>query len=375
MRRPSRFGTPIVDTSMPPSDPTSPPISSPVTLRLVAETAGVSVSTASRALNGQARKYRISASTEKAVRRVADELGFQASQVARSLRLKQSGLIGVIVPDISNPFFAAIAREVSLGVDAEGFSVLLGDSREETDIEIRLARQLRAKQVEALLVCPVGVESEHLVELERSGLPVVVADRVFEDIALPSVTSDNLSAARDVADVLIAKGHRRIGVVSGVRDSLPAKLRLQGLQESARKAGFQIDDSLIAGDAFTQQSGYDATIELLKRHPELTALFCMCTPSAIGAMRALAEQGLVVPDDVSVVGFDNHPFAELMKTPLTVSVQDIHSLGKTATDILIHRLRPESKQLDRRLDPASHPSPWKIQTTLLERNSVSTARH
>ncbi|MDV6033676.1 MAG: LacI family transcriptional regulator [Phycisphaera sp. RhM] len=364
----------------------------PVTLKNVAARAGVSVSTASRALNGQARKYRISPTTEKAVRKVAADLGFQASQVARSLRLKRSGLIGVIVPDISNPFFASIAREVSLGVEAYGFSVLLGDSREETQIEQRLVEQLRAKQVEALLVCPVGVEPDHLVKLDRSGLPVVVADRVFDGIELPSVTSDNRTAARAVAEVLIEQGHRKIGVLSGVRDSLPAKTRLQGLTDAAQHAGFHLDPSSLAGNAFTEQSGYDATLELLDRHPEMTAIFAMCTPAAIGSMRALAERGIAIPRDMSIVAFDDHPFAELMKTPLTVSVQDIPRLGRLATAVLLKRLNvnpsddsgaesnAESSGQD--LPPLSTASEmqfttslWKVPTTLLQRSSVAAPRH
>ncbi|QEF99457.1 HTH-type transcriptional repressor CytR [Stieleria maiorica] len=353
----------------------------PVTLKNVAERAGVSVSTASRALNGQARKYRISPTTEKAVRKVADDLGFQASQVARSLRLKRSGLIGVIVPDVSNPFFASIARQVSLGVEASGFSVLLGDSREETAIEQRLARQLRAKQVEALLVCPVGVRCDHLIDVDRSGLPVVVVDRVFEEIELPCVTSDNLRAARELAEVLIHAGHRKIGVLSGVRESLPAKTRLQGLKDAAEQAGFAIDPSYVAGDAFTEQSGYQATRELLDRHPDLTAIFAMCNPAAIGAIRALTECGYTVPHDCSVVAFDDHPSADLMKTPLTVAVQDISRLGRLATDVLLRRLglQPSGHGVDatassssvRAVNARSNSDRWQVPTTLLERASVA----
>ncbi|QDV43310.1 Catabolite control protein A [Stieleria neptunia] len=363
-----------------PQGSASPAPGHPVTLKNVAARAGVSVSTASRALNGQARKYRISPTTEKAVRQVAADLGFQASQVARSLRLKRSGLIGVIVPDISNPFFASIAREVSLGVEALGFSVLLGDSREETEIEQRLVDQLRAKQVEALLVCPVGVESDHLVKLDRSGLPVVVADRVFDGIELPSVTSDNRAAARAVAEVLIEQGHRKIGVLSGIRDSLPAKTRLQGLTDAAEQAGFNLDSSSLAGNAFTEQSGYDATLELMDRDPEMTAIFAMCTPAAIGSMRALAERGYAIPRDMSIVAFDDHPFADLMKTPLTVSVQDIPRLGQLATAVLLKRLDVDSSPQalpppGTSADSPSSASLWKVPTTLLQRSSVAVPRH
>lgn len=352
------------------------PNQAPITLRNVAEAAGVSVSTASRALTGQARQYRISASTEKAVQEIASELGFQASQVARSLRLKRSGLIGVIVPDISNPFFSAIARAVSLGVEAEGFSVLLGDSREQTEIEERLAHQLRARQVEALLVCPVGIESSHLVELDRLGLPVIVADRVFEDIDLPSVTTDNVPAARGVANQLFEAGHKKIGVLMGVPDSQPAIRRLQGLRDAGHAAGITVDPSFIAGDAFTEQSGYDATKQLLQRHPEITGLFSMCTPSAIGSMRALAELDISVPGEMSIVAFDDHPFSDLMKCPLTVAVQNIEDLGKRATEVLLGRLRNKPSVTRQQKHQVAINNPLiKVPTRLLRRASVVPPRH
>lgn len=357
----------------------------PVTLQNVADAAGVSVSTASRALNGQARKYRIRASTEEAVRKAASRLGFQASQIARSLRLKRSGLIGVIVPDISNPFFASIAREVSLGVEAEGYSVLLGDSREQTSIERRLAMQLRARQIEALLVCSVGAESKHLIELDQSGLPVVLVDRVFEGVDLPSVTSDNVKAAEDLAGVLIDHGHRRIGVLAGVSGSLPTRTRLLGLRRAAEAAGFSIGDSFVAGDAFTEASGYAATKELMQRNPQITALFAMCTPAAMGALKALSDSQVSVPEDVSIVAFDDHPFGDLMKTPLTVAAQDIDQLGKLATTVLIDRLKslhlkslpspPHSSKSDPSLTGSADKVMWKVQTTLRKRASVMSPRN
>ncbi|MCO8123634.1 LacI family transcriptional regulator [Stieleria sp. TO1_6] len=349
--------------------------SGPITLRIVAEAAGVSISTASRALNGQAREYRISKATEEAVQRVAAELGFQPSQVARSLRLKRSGLVGVIVPDISNPFFSAIAREVSLGVEAAGYSVLLGDSREETTIEKRLVAQLQARQVEALLVCPVGLESQHLVQLDQSGLPVVVADRVFEDIQLSSVTSDNVAAGRIATQVLIDHGHRHFGVVSGVRESLPTRHRLQGIRQAMLANGLELDASSIAGDSYTNETGYQSTRELLGRHPEITALFAMCAPLAAGVLRALSDLGYAIPMQMSVVSIDDHPFAELMKTPLTAAAQNIEQLGRVAAEVLLERLK-QKRAKDKTLStgPGRGPVCHQVPASLLERASVAAPR-
>lgn len=346
-----------------------------ITLRTVADAAGVSVSTASRALNGQARQYRISVATEQAVRKVAAELGFQASRVARSLRLRRSGLIGVVVPDLSNPFFASIARQFALGAETNGFSVVLGDSREETDMERRLVGELCSRQIEGLLVCPVGLESNHLVQLDRAGLPVVVVDRAFEPGRLQSVTSDNEAAARQVVNRLLERGHRNIGVLSGIRDSLPTRSRLRGYGLALQRAGLTLNNRYVVGNAFDEPTGYDGTKQLLMRYPEITALFAMCSPAAIGSLHALNELGLRVPEDVSLVSFDDGPYASLMKTPLTAVVQDVAALGQRATETLFERLLIETTRSadtteTRVIDETTPQPPLLIPTQIVDRASI-----
>lgn len=352
----------------------------PITLRTVAEAAGVSVSTASRAINGQARQYRISRRTEQAVQRVAAELGFRASSVARSLRLRRSGLIGVVVPNLSNPFFASIARQFALGVESRGFSVLLGDSRDETDMERQLVVELRSRQIEGLLVCPVGLESGHLIQMDQNGLPVVVVDRAFEDGCLQSVTSDNEAAAERIVAKLLRHGHRHIGVLSGIRQSFPARARLRGYQSALRQAGLDADPRYVVGNAFDEPTGYDGTKQLLQRFPQITALFAMCSPAAIGSLHAAAELGLTVPHDVSLVSFDDEPHASLMQTPLTTVVQDVAMLGQRAAEVLVRRLREEKEKQNDPTGDAAAPSaagrtsPILVPTQLVERTSIGPPR-
>ena len=163
----------------------------PVTLEDVAQMVGVSPSTASRALAGKARQYRISEKTEKAVLLAASGLKFQASHVARSLRTQRSGLIGLLVPDASNPFFAAIAQKATIFAERHGLSTLLADSHNSSDHEEDLLTHLQSRQVEGLIICPFGESSAHLRELERKGANVVVVDRWFSGVELPTVTSEN----------------------------------------------------------------------------------------------------------------------------------------------------------------------------------------
>src|SRR3954470_21231160 len=176
--------------------------SAPVTLEHVAKAAGVSPSTASRALAGKARQCRISETTERAILQAAKGLGFQPSHVARSLRTQRSGLIGLLVPDASNPFFAAIARKATIHAERQGLSTLLADSHDSIEHEHDLIRHLQSRQVEGLIICPIGEPSSSLRSLAGAGSKVVMVDRWFSDIPLTTVTSDNERGACEATTAL-----------------------------------------------------------------------------------------------------------------------------------------------------------------------------
>ena len=314
----------------------------PVTLKQVAEAAGVSLSTASRALAGKAREFRISEQTEAAVRRAAGKLGFQPNQVARSLRSRRSGLVGVLVPDISNPFFASITRELTIRAEAEGLAVLIADSQESTEREITLLENLKARQVEALVVCPVGEAAEHLRPLESSNLPVVMVDRVFSGLSLPAVTSDHAAGAEAATRVLIEQGHRVIGCLQGRPNTWPNQQRMKGHRRALREAGIAIsraDHALVRGTAFSEESGYRATRELLLARADVTALFAFNNQIVLGALRALAELGRAVPAELSLVAFDDPPYADFLAVPLSTVRQDVAEIGCLAAEVLMEQLR------------------------------------
>ena len=204
----------------------------PVTLEQVANLAGVSPSTASRALAGKARQCRISEKTEQAILKAATGLGFQASHVARSLRTQRSGLIGLLVPDASNPFFAAIARKATFFAERHGLSTLLADSHDSIEHEKDLLTHLLSRQVEGLIICPIGESSAHLQRLQRSNANVVVVDRWFPDLQFATVTSENEQGAFAATTAMIEKGHRHIGCLQGRPDTSANEERLQGFRQA-----------------------------------------------------------------------------------------------------------------------------------------------
>lgn len=299
----------------------------------------MSPSTASRALNGLAQKYRISESTERLVKQSAEQLGFRPSQVARSLRLQRSGLLGIVVPDLSNPFFSAIAREVTVAAGAEGFSAILADSDGSVEKERELIEQLQARNVESLVVCPIGLEFDHLEEAVQRGLPLVTVDRCQASSSLVQVTSDHLTGARLAIELLVAQGHRRIGVLQGLEGTLPCELRLQGVREACEAAGIAFNPKWIAGDQFSEQSGYRSARRLLTESPDLTALFAMSTPNAFGAFRAANELGLNIPHDLSLLCFDDVAFVEFMQVPFTTIAQDVPELGRRAATLVTEQMQ------------------------------------
>jgi LacI family transcriptional regulator len=337
----------------------------PVSLKDVATAAGVSVSTASRALNGKASEFRISKTTERAVREASERLGFRPNRVAQSFRSQRTGLIGAIVPDVANPFFAAIAREITIAAEQNGYSLLLADSRDCSDTEKHLVKQFLERRVEALLVCPVGLVSEHLAELEQAGLPVVLIDRGFPDSRMVNVTSDHQRGAAALTQLLIAQGHKNIGVLQGFPGTLPNEERLTGIRRTLTKASIQFDESFVRGDEFSQDSGYDATRWLMENHPEITALIGFSGQNTLGALRAAAEMGLQIPNELSLVTFDDNEFVEFMATPLSTASQDIAELGRLAATLIVDRIKSGKR---------SRKKMYRVPIDVIERSSIGVAR-
>ncbi len=220
------------------------------TLKRIAEQLGVSTTTVSRVLSGQARQYRISQATEEAVRKLAQEYNFIPNPIARGLRLSKTSTIGLIIPDISNPFFAGIARQIAQGARGHGYSVILCDSQDNVELEIQSLDLLRAQNVEGLVLCPVGQTAAHLKPFERGELPIVLVDRYFPSLALAYVASDNAAGAREATNYLVEQGHRRIACLQGLPGTSPNEDRLRGYREALATHRIAIDETLVVGNSF-----------------------------------------------------------------------------------------------------------------------------
>lgn len=313
------------------------------TLRSIADELGVSVTTVSRVLNGKGQEFRIATATERSVLEAANRLDFSPNLLARGLRMKATQIIGLLVPDIANPFFSRIARCITEVAQSRGYSVLLCDSRDRTDTEIDELEVLQARSAEGLVICPVGITHEHLQSLQHSTIPVVMLDRFLPGLNLPSVGCDNIAAARKAVEHLLENGHRRIAYLQGLAGTLPNQDRIEGYRQALKNHGLPYERELVLGTGFSQESGYEATRRLLVQQPAVTGIFAASNQCALGALRAIAEVNKSVPQDISIVTFDDIDNVEFMSTPVTAVAQPIEAMGRAAAEILFDQISSKSR--------------------------------
>lgn len=332
-----------------------------VTLKSIAEKFGISVSTISRILSGKARQYRISKKTEKLVKDEASRLGFAPNQIASSLRLKKTHTFGLIIPDISNSFFASVARYVENEARKRGYFIILCDSQEDSRNEIESIRLLQSRNVDGLIISPAGHIGDSLKELHDGGLPVVLIDRYFPKLDIPYVTSDNYQGALSATEYLIAKGHHRIACIRGLPRSSTSIDREEGYRDAMKKHGIKTDEALIVGKDFSESNGYIESKMLLQNEQRPTAIFSLGNLPTLGVIRAVGEEGLSIPDDISLISFDDHYYSSFLATPLTTVAQQKREIGQIAVKLLYDQIEGTAGKL---VEGVSLP------TRLIKRDSV-----
>jgi LacI family transcriptional regulator len=300
----------------------------------VAKRAAVSPATVSRVLSNST--HPVSAETRLKVLRAARELNFLPNALARSLLLRQSKAIGVLIPDVSNPYYAGILRGVEDMAGQHGYSVIACNTDRNREKQLAYLRSLLERRVDGIVVTGGTFEHEEARLLKHMGLPAVLIGR--HPVRLPTVGVDNHAAARLAVQHLIDLGHRRIAFVAGPPQSLTAHDRLEGYRSTLEAAGLKPSPELVVAGDFTAASGYEATFQLMQTGDPPTAIVASNDRMAIGAMRALHEMGLEVPTEVSVVGFDDAPLAPFVVPALTTVSVPMYDLGRKAAELLFARL-------------------------------------
>jgi DNA-binding LacI/PurR family transcriptional regulator len=306
-----------------------------VTIRDVARAANVSISTVSHVLSG---KRPTSGATRERVEDVIRRLGYRPNRVAQSLVWRRPFALGLIIPDIRNPYFPAFALGAEERVRERGYTLVLGNSEYDPEREESYLELVRSQQLAGAIYCLGDEMSPILAQIQQAveeGLPVVLVHSPMASV--PTVCADNRQGGRLAAQHLLGLGHRQIGIISALPLDEGMADREGGFLDVLRESGMAVDRSAVPSMYGNHQieGGRQATTELFEHAPGLTAIFVLNDLMALGALEAVRASGRRVPDDVSVVGFDDIPFAALANPPLTTVGQPIRQLGERAADLLL----------------------------------------
>jgi LacI family transcriptional regulator, galactose operon repressor len=302
----------------------------------------VSIATVSRVF---AAPDRVSHTLRQRVLQAAQALGYQPSRVARTLRVGTSLTIGVVIPDLQNPFFTGVVRGIERVLLEAGYMLLLGNSDEIPKREARILATLRAEGVAGIVFVPIGNTSRVYHRLGASPCPIVAVDRLPAGLHIDLVTVNNIEASQQAVSHLLARGHRHVALISGPLSHSTARERQQGYELALARAGIRLRPELIQQGDFRELGGYDSMRALLALPAPPDAVFVANNLMTLGALRALHEAGRRIPDDVALVGFDDMPWATSLNPPLTAVAQPAHEMGATAAELLLARIADPQRPL------------------------------
>ncbi len=314
----------------------------------VAEKAGVSISTVSRVINNTGR---ISAKTKKRVLEVIEQLGYQPSVVASALTGKRTRTIGLIIPDVANPFFAAVARRVEDRGRELGFNLLMCNTDNNPETEDMYLSLLKQKSVDGIIIGTTTRNHRVLKELLQENLPVALIAQDIPELTIDVVSVDDYLGGYQAASHLVSLGHKRIAILLGNMNRTSDKYRLQAFRQVLEDNGLELEEDLVIRTDYSLEDGKRAARGLLTSPKRPTAIFACFDFLAIGVYQAAKELGLHIPDDVSVVGFDNTILASIVDPPLTTIAQPIDEMGRQVMDLLVREIEGEKKTKQRVILP------------------------
>jgi len=305
----------------------------------VAKLAGVSQSAVSQVLTQS--DSAIPEETRKRILDAVDQLGYVPNKLAQSLRTRKTFTIASIIPDITNPFYPAFQRGIQSVTSAHNYDLIVYDTEEKEENEIRSLRSLERAGVDGSIVVLWHLDAEHLKPLIEQNIPVVIwrgRPRIEENPNLDTIYVDNVSMAKTSVSYLIEKGHTRIGMIAGLEDTPPRQNRINGFCEALTEHNLPLDDVLIQGGDFTESGGYQGMKKLLTLKQRPTAVFTANDLMALGAMMAIREVNLLIPEDIALIGIDDIPAAKLVHPSLTTINQMQENIGRRAAEMLFERI-------------------------------------
>jgi LacI family transcriptional regulator len=330
------------------------------TIKDVARLSGVSMSTVSRVLNSPDS---VSENKRKKVQKVIDELGYHPNALARGLIFKRTESFGVLIPDISNMYVSEIMRGMEDTARELGINLILCNTDRNKERVIEYLKVLKEKQVDGIIFTSAPITEDYRQMFNQIHLPVVLASTQSREYNIPSVKIDDEKAAYDAALYLLNKGHTEIGMISGpTTDIIAGFPRYIGFRQALKENNIDLVDDRIEFGSYQYEGGYSGMEKLYERSPHITAVFCSSDEMALGAISFLHSRGIKVPDNISILGFDNTKIARMSIPKLTTVAQPMYDIGKEAVKKLESVLK--SKKLK---EVRTH-----LEHTIVERESVKS---
>lgn len=334
------------------------------TIKDVAEHAGVSIATVSRAFNEGAK---VREETRQRILSVAQKLKYTPNVAARSLIMNRTEAIGLLLPDLHGEFFSEIIRGADESAQGRHHHLIVSSSHNDRS-EIEAALRFMRGRVDGLVVMSPQIESDLLLANLPKSLPVVLLNCRLDSTVYDTITVDGYGGAREMVGFLIAQGHRRIAIIKGAESNFEAQERLRGYRAALIAAGLRPDRQLELSGDFTEASGFDAARRIMALHPHPTALFASNDSMAIGAIGCFQEHGVRIPQQISVCGFDDIPVAKYLRPPLSSVHVPIYDMGRMAVNRLVDRIEKRMRK---------HPAHILVPASLSVRASIRglTAAH
>ncbi|HXJ91688.1 MAG TPA: LacI family DNA-binding transcriptional regulator [Terriglobia bacterium] len=308
-----------------------------LTIRDVARLADVSVATVSAVING---KSGVSDKLVQRVQRAMEALDYHPNHVARSLKVRQTNTIGMMIPDVTNPFFADVMHGVEGEARRNNYSVIFCNADEDPELERRQLSMLFSRRVDGVLLAPTDsrVAQDRLINRR---FPLVFFDRIPTDFAGTAVVTDNFEASRQAARHLIGLGHRRIAIITGRLNLSNGLQRLEGFRRGLQEANLPFPEAYLRCGEFQLETAHECGLDLMRLAEPPTAVFCCNNKMTLGLMRALGDLRIPCPERVSVLGFDDFDWAVNFSPRLTTVAQPSYQVGKKAVELLLNKLRVE----------------------------------
>ncbi|MDR1797541.1 MAG: LacI family transcriptional regulator [Clostridiales Family XIII bacterium] len=306
------------------------------TIKDIAGKTGLGLATISKYLNGG----NVLPENREAIERAVAELNYSPNSFARGLKTRRSKAIGVVLPEIHNAAFTAILTEMEYVLKREDYAIVISDCHNDKAKEIESVAFLLSKNVDGVISVPLSRSGRHLEAALAQGVPVLLLDRLIPKLAgqVDSISIDNVKISKEAVQLLTAKGHRRIGLVTGQRGTFTSDGRRRGYCEALEAAGIPVDNALISHVEYTVEGGIVGYKALAAKNPDMTAVFATNHYTTMGVLMAIREARQRIPSDISVLGFDAMDWLQIVEPKLTIVEQPMREMGRIAAEILLKRL-------------------------------------